>query len=186
MRGYAKMCVYIFVLTFVSALHCSTDSYPRNLTLRGLTLTSECTIFDPWRSVVVERMVLLYKEYYCVRIRVTWRARVAVCNAAHGMNAHRAYERWGVCDAQGKFRPIHSDDWKETGQENQMLVATSLRSIHWNPLLHLNAPTLRALCAYSTDVNRKHLRHFSNEKLFLFERTIRNVRRDTRILGRSE
>lgn len=25
-------------------------------------------------------------------------------------------------DGGGKFRPIHSDDWKETGQENQMSV----------------------------------------------------------------
>lgn len=62
---------------------------------------------------------------------------------ARGMNARRVHECWAVCDAQGKFRPIHSDDWKETGQENQMSVATSPGPIHRNPLLHLNAHTVR-------------------------------------------
>ena len=84
---------------------------------------------------------------------------------ARGMNARRVHECWAVCDAQGKFRPIHSDDWKETGQENQMSVATSPGPIHRNPLLHLNAHTVRALCAHSTYVKRKHLRHFSNENV---------------------
>lgn len=32
------------------------------------------------------------------------------------------YANVGMRDGGGKFRPIHSDDWKETGQENQMSV----------------------------------------------------------------
>lgn len=95
-------------------------------------------------SQVVERG-RRYKEYYCMRVRATLRAQEAVCVVAQRMNTRRAHGCWGVCDAQGKFQPIHSDDWKETGQENQMLVADPPRSIQRNPLLHLNAPSVHAL-----------------------------------------
>lgn len=88
-----------------------------------------------------------YKEYYCVCIRVTLCARPVVCS---DMNA--SSERWGACDARGKFRPIHSDDWKETGQENQMSVAAASP-----PFLFTAFECLATLCAYWNTYNVKQV-----------------------------
>lgn len=91
-----------------------------------------------------------YKEYYCVCIRVTLCARPVVCSDMNVFGMNGSSERWGACDARGKFRPIHSDDWKETGQENQMSVAAASP-----PFLFTAFECLATLCAYWNTYNVK-------------------------------